>query len=101
MVSFIYVPSLVYVLPKRAHIYVPSLDLGNKGVWASQVALVIKNLPASARDLRNAGLTPGLGRSPEGMATHSAPVFLPGESHGQRSLEGYSPQHGKKSNRTE
>ena len=25
----------------------------------------------------------------EGMATH--PVFLPGESHGQRSLTGYSP----------
>ena len=25
----------------------------------------------------------------EGMATH--PVFLPGESHGQRSLAGYSP----------
>ena len=25
----------------------------------------------------------------KGMAT---PVFLPGESHGQRSLEGYSPQ---------
>ena len=29
--------------------------------WASQVALVVKNLPANARD---AGLIPGLGRSP-------------------------------------
>ena len=31
---------------------------------ASQVALVLKNLPASARDVRNLGLIPGLGRSP-------------------------------------
>ena len=29
------------------------------------------------------------------------PVFLPGESHGQRSLVGYSPWGRKKSNRTE
>ena len=27
----------------------------------------------------------------EGMATHSSPEFLPGESHGHRSLVGYSP----------
>ena len=50
-----------------------------------QVALVVKNLPASARD---AGSIPGLGRS-TGVVT--TPVFLPGESHGQRSLVGYSP----------
>jgi len=31
----------------------------------------------------------------EEMATHS-PVFLPGESHGQRSLVGYSPWGRKK-----
>ena len=31
----------------------------------------------------------------EEMATH--PVFIPGESHGQRSLVGYSPQGLKKS----
>ena len=53
-------------------IYIPSLDLGDKVVWASQVALAVKNLPASARDLRNAGLTPGLGRSPEGR--HGNPL---------------------------
>ena len=29
------------------------------------------------------------------------PVFLPGESHGQRSLAGYSPQGRKESDRTE
>ena len=36
------------------------------------------------------GLIPGLGRSP-GEGIGSPPVFLPGKSHGQRSLEGYSP----------
>ena len=32
--------------------------------WASQVALVVKNLPANAGDLRDLGLVPGSGRSP-------------------------------------
>ena len=31
---------------------------------ASQVALVVKNLPANAGDTRDAGLIPGSGRSP-------------------------------------
>ena len=35
----------------------------------------------------------------EGMATHSS--ILPGESHGQRSLVGYSPQSCKESKMTE
>ena len=33
-------------------------------LWASQVALVVKNLPDNAGDLRDVCLTPGLGRSP-------------------------------------
>ena len=32
-------------------------------ILASQVALVVENLPASAGDIRDAGLIPGLGRS--------------------------------------
>ena len=33
---------------------------------------MVKNLPASAGDIRDVGLFPGSGRSPEGgMATHS------------------------------
>ena len=35
-------------------------------VWASQVALEVKNPPANAGDLRNMSLIPGLGRSPGG-----------------------------------
>ena len=34
--------------------------------WASQVALVVKNTPANAGDLKDAGSIPGLGRSPGG-----------------------------------
>ena len=41
----------------------------------------------------------------EGMATHSSilatPAFLPGESHGHRSLVGYSPRGHKESDITE
>ena len=39
---------------------------------AFQVALVAKNLPANAGDIRDTGSIPGSGRSPEGgTATHS------------------------------
>ena len=51
---------------------------------ASEVALVVKNLPANAGDVRDMGLTPESGRFPG--------VLWPGESLGQRSLVGYSPQ---------
>ena len=51
--------------------------------------LVVKNTPANEGDVRNTGLTPGSGRSPGGG--HGNPLqFLRGESHGQRSLAGYS-----------
>ena len=66
---------------------------------ASQVALVVKNLSANAGDIRDAGLIPGLGRS-LGRG-HGNPVFLPRESHGQRSLAGYSPWGHKESDTTE
>ena len=55
----------------------------------SQAALVVKNQPANEEDVKDVGSTPGL-EDPleEGMGTHSS--ILPGESHGQRSLVGYS-----------
>ena len=61
--------------------------------------LVVKNPPADAGEVRDAGLIPGLGRSPGGG--HGNPVFLPGESHGQKSLVGYSPWGHKESDTTE
>ena len=35
-------------------------------IWASQMALEVKNLPANAGDARDVGWIPGLGRSPGG-----------------------------------
>ena len=35
-------------------------------LWASQVVLVVKNLPANAGDIKDAGSIPRLGRSPGG-----------------------------------
>ena len=48
-----------------------------------------------------AGLIPGSGRSPEGRRWQPTPVSLPGESHEQRSLTGYSPWGHKESDTTE
>ena len=45
----------------------------------------------SACNIGDAGLIPGLGESPRKRAQHPTPVFMPGESHGQRSLVGYTP----------
>jgi len=68
---------------------------------SSQVEQVGKNPPADAGDVRDSSLIPGLGRFPWRKAWQPTKVFLPGESHGQRSLEGYSPQNGKESDTTE
>ena len=48
-----------------------------------------------------AGLNPQVGKTPWKRAWQPAPVFFPGESHGQRSLEGCGPQGRTESDRTE
>ena len=53
--------------------------------------LVVKNPPDSAGDARDLGSIPGLGRFPWRRKWQPTPVFLPGKSHVQRSLAGYSP----------
>ena len=58
---------------------------------ASQVMLVVKNLPANAGDINDTGWIPELGRFLWRRAWQPTPVFLLGESHEQRSLAGYSP----------
>ena len=49
-------------------------------LMASQVALVVKNPPANAGDIRDMGSIPGSGRSPGERS--GIPVPLPGQSHG-------------------
>ena len=47
---------------------------------ASQVALVVKNLPANAGDVMDTGLIAGSGRFPGEGNGNPMPVFSPGES---------------------
>jgi len=51
----------------------------------------VKNLPVNAGDVRGVDSIPGWGRLPWRRAWQPIPVFMPGESHGQRSLVGNSP----------
>ena len=67
------------------------LEKGNLSAWTSQVAVVVRNLPAHAGDAGDVSSIPGWGRSPGGRKWEPTPVSLPGESHGQRSLAGFSP----------
>ena len=68
---------------------------------ASQVALVVKNPAANAGDERDVGFDPYVRKIPWRRARRPTPVFLPGESNGQRSLVGYSPQGDKELDMTE
>ena len=67
-----------------------SLTLFSANPWASQVALVVKNTPVNAADMR-LRFDPWVGKISWRRAWQPSPVFLPGESHGQRSQEGDSP----------
>ena len=60
-----------------------------------------KNPLAISRDARDVGSIPGSGRYPGVRKWQPAPVFLPAEFHGQRSLAGYSPQGCKELDTTE
>ena len=61
---------------------------------------MVKNLPASAGGMRH-GFSLWVGKIPWRGAWQPTPVFLPGESHGQRSLVGCDPSGHKESNTTE
>ena len=58
---------------------------------ASHVARGDKNLPPSAGDVRDTGSIHGSEKTPWRMACQPTPVFLPGESQGQKSLVSYGP----------
>ena len=65
---------------------------------ASQVALVVKNLTCQCKSRRrHRGFDPRIGKIPWRGKWQPAPVFLPRESHGQRSLVGSSPQDHRES----
>ena len=78
-----------------------SEEVRREGV--SQVVLVVKNPPANAGDKRHKRRMFDLRvrQIPRRRAWQPTPVFLPWESHGHRSLVGYSPQGNKESDTTE
>ena len=57
-------------------------------------------IKASAWNAGDPGLIPESGRSPGEGNGKPTPVLLPGESHGGKSLVGYSPPDGKESDTT-
>ena len=63
----------------------------NKQKKKKPVVLVVKNSPANAGDTANLGSIPESGKICWRTKWQPTPVFLPGESHGHRSLVGYSP----------
>ena len=70
-------------------------------IWGFPGGISNKESPANAGDIRDIGLIHGLERSPGGGHGKPTPIFLPGESHGQRSLVGYNPWGHKESDMTE
>ena len=56
---------------------------------------------ANARGVRDASLIPGFRKIPWRRKWQPTPVFLPGKSHGQGRLVGYSPWDGKEVDTTE
>ena len=60
----------------------------------------VSNSKKSTCNTEDLGLIPGWGRSP-GEGNGNPLVFLPGESHGQRSLVGCSPRSHKELNMAE
>ena len=94
LTEFFSIWSQKLVLICRIHVWVMHMH----PLWASLVAQAVMNLPAIQKRL---GFHPWLGTIPWRRKWQPTPVFLPGESQGQRSLVGYSPWDGKELDMTE
>jgi len=76
-------------------------------MMAFLVVHIVKNLPAKKKkkriclQCRRPGFDPWFGKIPWRRGWLPTPIFFPGESHGQRSLVGYSPWSGKELGTTE
>ena len=65
------------------------------------MALVVKAPTCQYRRHKRQGLNCWVGKMPRRRKWQPILVFLPGESHGERRLAGYSPRGSKESNMTE
>ena len=79
----------------------PETEMFRVDLWNEQrcICLGFSDGKESACNARDVGSTAGSGRPPGGGHGNPPPVFLPGESHGQRNLAGYT-VHGVAKSRT-
>ena len=61
------------------------------GIVLNTSMLVVRSLPASAGDINRREFDPWFRKIPWRRKWQPTPIVLPGESHGQKSLVGYSP----------
>ena len=74
---------------------------GGVVIWASPGGTSSKEPACQCRRRKKPGFDPWVGKMPWRRAWQPTPVFLPGESHGQRSLVGCSPWGHEESDVTE
>ena len=81
----------------------PSTDEWINIIWNIYTVILPggSEVKASASNMGDLGSIPGSGRFPWRRKWQSTPEFLPGESHGRRSLVGYNPRGRKESDTTE
>ena len=83
------------------HLKEPEISNSRGGIQGFPGGSVVKNPLCQCRRHRRHGFDPWAGKIPWRRTWQPTPVFLPGESHGQRSLEGYSPWGHKELDMTE
>ena len=88
-------PSLWYLLFLKTFLYAYGQLTGFPGGCSD------KELTCQSRRHKRCGFDPWDGKIPWRRKWQSTPVFLPGESHGQKSLVGYGPKSCKESDITE
>ena len=77
------------ILQRKIHVNIQLSNI-HRIYRASLVAQRVKHLPA----MQGPRFDPWVGKISWRRKWQPTPVFLPGESHGQRSLVGYSPRGG-------
>ena len=84
-----YIP-VTYLFYKRKFIPLHSIHMQFFALlpWASQAVLVVKNQPASVGKVRDR--VQSLGGKIPGKKEMATLVFLPGKSHGQKNMMGYT-----------
>ena len=84
------------LLPERDHQCTLTLFVrGSQSIWR---ALPLSLMPQMVKNLPR--FNPWVGKIPWRRKWQPTPVFLPGKSHGQKSLAGYSPWGSKESDMT-